>query len=80
MGLRLRMRASYSCAAFHPEVQVRNTFGTQLFARIRIRIQMPLTLQVICTALKTYGMILADNGGNLHLSGVRAVGVACVAI
>ncbi|MEY2474352.1 MAG: hypothetical protein QOK28_3681 [Actinomycetota bacterium] len=45
MGLRLRMKASYSCAALSREVQV------------------------ICTALKHYGMFVADNGSNWYISG-----------
>ncbi|HVT75386.1 MAG TPA: hypothetical protein VHD87_00035 [Acidimicrobiales bacterium] len=45
MGLRLRMKASYSCAAYSADVQV------------------------ICSALKRYGMIVADNGSNWYVSG-----------
>jgi len=45
MGLRFRMKASYSCAAFSAE------------------------LQVICTALKKYGMFVADNGSDWYVSG-----------
>jgi hypothetical protein len=45
MGLRFRMKASYSCAAFSTEVQV------------------------ICTALKKYGMFVADNGSDWYVSG-----------
>jgi hypothetical protein len=45
MGLRLRMKASYSCAALSREVQV------------------------ICSALKRYGMLVADNGSNWYVSG-----------
>jgi hypothetical protein len=40
MGLRMRMKASYGCAAFSAEVQV------------------------ICAALKKYGMYVADNGSD----------------
>jgi hypothetical protein len=47
MGLRLRMKASYSCASFSREVQV------------------------ICAALKRYGMFVADNGSDWYLSGAH---------
>ena len=47
MGLRMRMKASYSCAAYSSEVQV------------------------ICTALKRYGMYLADNGSDWFVSGAH---------
>jgi hypothetical protein len=47
MGLRLRMKASYSCSAYSPEVQV------------------------ICTALKKYGMFVADNGSDWYVSGAH---------
>jgi hypothetical protein len=45
MGLRLRLKASFSLAAFHGESLV------------------------LLTALKRYGMILADNGSNFYISG-----------
>jgi hypothetical protein len=45
MGLRLRLKASFSLAAFHGEALV------------------------ILTALKTYGMIVADNGSSWYISG-----------
>jgi hypothetical protein len=45
MGLRLRMKAGYSCAAYSSEVQV------------------------ICTAFKRYGIIVADNGSNWYVTG-----------
>ncbi|HEV8574263.1 MAG TPA: hypothetical protein VGR43_06085 [Dehalococcoidia bacterium] len=45
MGLRFRMKASYSCAGFSAEVQV------------------------ICTALKKYGMFVSDNGSDWYVSG-----------
>jgi hypothetical protein len=45
MGLRLRMKAGYSCSSYSSEVQV------------------------ICTALKRYGMFVADNGSDWYLSG-----------
>jgi hypothetical protein len=45
MGLRLRMKAGFSCSSYSAEVQV------------------------ICTALKRYGMLLADNGTDWYLSG-----------
>jgi hypothetical protein len=47
MGLRLRMRAGYSCAAYSREVQV------------------------ICAALKRYGMFVADNGSDWYLTGAH---------
>ncbi len=47
MGLRMRMKATYSCAAFSSEVQV------------------------ICAALKKYGMFLADNGSAWFVSGAH---------
>lgn len=47
MGLRLRMRAAYSCAGFSREVQV------------------------ICAALKRYGMFVADNGSDWYLTGAH---------
>jgi hypothetical protein len=47
MGLRMRMKSSYSCGAFTSEVQV------------------------ICTALKKYGMYLADNGSDWFVSGAH---------
>ena len=47
MGLRVRMKAGYSCAAFSREVQV------------------------ICTALKRYGMFVADNGSDWYLTGAH---------
>ena len=47
MGLRMRMKASYSCAAYTSEVQV------------------------ICAALKKYGMLLADNGSAWFVSGAH---------
>jgi hypothetical protein len=47
MGLRIRMKASYSCAAFSAEVQV------------------------ICAALKKYGMYVADNGSDWFVSGAH---------
>ncbi len=47
MGLRMRMKASYSCATYSSEVQV------------------------ICTALKKYGMYLADNGSDWFVSGAH---------
>jgi len=47
MGLRMRMKASYSCAVYTSEVQV------------------------ICTALKKYGMFLADNGSDWFVSGAH---------
>jgi hypothetical protein len=45
MGLRFRMKAGYSCAAFSAEVNV------------------------ICAALKKYGMFVADNGSDWYISG-----------
>jgi hypothetical protein len=45
MGLRLRMKAGYSCAAYSAEVQV------------------------LCTAFKRYGIIVADNGSNWYVTG-----------
>jgi hypothetical protein len=45
MGLRLRLKASFSLAGFHGESLV------------------------ILTALKTYGMIVADNGSSWYISG-----------
>jgi hypothetical protein len=45
MGLRLRMKASYSCTALSSEAQV------------------------VCAALKRYGMIVADIGSNWYISG-----------
>jgi hypothetical protein len=45
MGLRVRMKASYSCTAYSAEVQV------------------------MCTAMKRYGMIVADNGSGWYVSG-----------
>jgi hypothetical protein len=45
MGLRFRMKSTYSCATFGIEVQV------------------------ICTALKKYGMFVADNGSDWYISG-----------
>jgi hypothetical protein len=45
MGLRFRMKASFSCASYSTEVQV------------------------ICTALKKYGMFVADNGSDWYISG-----------
>ena len=47
MGLRLRMKASYSCSAYSSEVQV------------------------ICTAMKKYGMFVADNGSDWYVSGAH---------
>jgi hypothetical protein len=47
MGLRLRMKASYSCAAYSSEAQV------------------------VCTALKRYGMFVADNGSDWYVSGAH---------
>ena len=47
MGLRLRMKASYSCSAYSSEVQV------------------------ICKALKKYGMFVADNGSDWYVSGAH---------
>jgi hypothetical protein len=47
MGLRLRMRAGYSCASYSREVQV------------------------ICAALKRYGMFVADNGSDWYLTGAH---------
>ncbi len=47
MGLRLRMKGSYSCSAYSSEVQV------------------------ICTALKKYGMFVADNGSDWYVSGAH---------
>lgn len=45
MGLRLRMKAGYSCDRLSREAQV------------------------VCTALKRYGMIVADNGSDWFISG-----------
>lgn len=45
MGLRMRMKASYSCAGLSDEVQV------------------------ICAALKRYGMFVSDNGSDWFLTG-----------
>lgn len=45
MGLRFRMKASYSCASLSREAQV------------------------VCAALKRYGMFVADNGSNFFISG-----------
>ena len=45
MGLRMRLKASYSCTAYSAEVQV------------------------ICAALKKYGMFVADNGSDWYVSG-----------
>ena len=45
MGLRMRMKASYSCASYSAEVQI------------------------ICAALKKYGMFVADNGSDWYVSG-----------
>jgi hypothetical protein len=45
MGLRLRMKPTYSCAALSHEAQV------------------------VCAALKQFGMIVADNGSNWFVSG-----------
>jgi hypothetical protein len=45
MGLRLRLKASFSLAGFHGEALI------------------------ILTALKTYGMIVADNGSSWYISG-----------
>ena len=50
MGLRLRMKGSYSCATYSPEVQV------------------------ICTALKRYGMYVADNGSDWYFTGTAENG------
>jgi hypothetical protein len=47
MGLRLRMKSSYSCSAYSSEVQV------------------------ICAALKRYGMFVADNGSDWYVSGAH---------
>jgi hypothetical protein len=47
MGLRLRMKSSYSCSAYSAEVQV------------------------ICTALKKYGMYVADNGSDWYVTGAH---------
>jgi hypothetical protein len=47
MGLRFRMKSSYSCAAYSAEAQV------------------------VCTALKKYGMFVADNGSDWYLSGAH---------
>jgi hypothetical protein len=47
MGLRLRMKASYSCAGYSSEAQV------------------------VCTALKKYGMFVADNGSDWFVSGTH---------
>ena len=47
MGLRLRMKSSYSCSAYSAEVQV------------------------ICAALKKYGMFVADNGSDWYVSGAH---------
>ena len=47
MGLRLRMKSSYSCSAYSSEVQV------------------------ICAALKKYGMFVADNGSDWYVSGAH---------
>ncbi len=45
MGLRLRMKAGYSCAGFSRQTQV------------------------VCAALKRFGMIVADNGSDWFISG-----------
>jgi hypothetical protein len=45
MGQRLRMKSSYDCSGFSPEVQV------------------------MCTAMKKFGMIVADNGSDWYVSG-----------
>jgi hypothetical protein len=47
MGLRLRMKPSFSCSAYSSEVQV------------------------ICAALKKYGMFVADNGSDWYVSGAH---------
>jgi len=47
MGLRMGMKASYSCAAYTSEVQV------------------------ICAALKKYGMFVADNGSDWFVTGAH---------
>jgi hypothetical protein len=47
MGLRLRMKSSYSCSAYSAEVQV------------------------ICAALKKYGMYVADNGSDWFVTGAH---------
>jgi hypothetical protein len=47
MGLRLRMKSSYTCSAYSAEVQV------------------------ICTALKKYGMYVADNGSDWFVTGAH---------
>jgi hypothetical protein len=47
MGLRLRMKSSFSCAGYSSEAQV------------------------VCTALKKYGMFVADNGSDWFLSGAH---------
>jgi hypothetical protein len=45
MGLRMRMKAAYSCSAYSLEVQI------------------------ICAALKKYGMLVADNGSDWFITG-----------
>ena len=45
MGLRMRMKAAYSCSAYRAEVQV------------------------VCAALKRYGMLVADNGSDWYITG-----------
>lgn len=47
MGLRLRMKSSYSCAGYSSEAQV------------------------VCAALKKYGMFVADNGSDWFVSGAH---------
>ena len=47
MGLRLRMKSSFSCAGYSSEAQV------------------------VCTALKKFGMFVADNGSDWFLSGAH---------
>jgi hypothetical protein len=47
MGLRLRMKSSYSCAGYSSEAQI------------------------VCAALKKYGMFVADNGSDWFVSGAH---------
>ena len=69
-----RSRAGYVAPATHSASSYTSTSYAPLGARLRLKASFNLSgftpqAKVLLTALKTYGMILADNGSNLYLSG-----------
>jgi len=69
-----RTRRAYVAPARHYASRLRDTNLPPMGMRVRLKLSVSLTglgpqSRVIATALKKYGMILADNGSDFYLSG-----------